>query len=73
LTSRKAPCLKTNLRELRKARGLALRDVEREVGVSLVTVMYAEQGRGVNLETALRLARFYGRTVEEIWQLPGEK
>ena len=51
------------LYRLRAARRWPLRRAAREAGVSVTTVMRAEQGRNVQPATAVRLAGAYGTTV----------
>ena len=51
------------LYRLRTARRWPLRRAAREAGVSVTTVMRAEQGRSVGLAQAMGLAGAYGTTV----------
>jgi transcriptional regulator with XRE-family HTH domain len=51
------------LYRLRAARRWSLRRAAREAGVSVTTVMRAEQGHSVQLGPAMRLAGAYGTTV----------
>jgi transcriptional regulator with XRE-family HTH domain len=51
------------LYRLRAARRWPLRRAAREAGVSVTTVMRAEQGRSVGLAQAIGLASAYGTTV----------
>ena len=46
-----------NIRELRKKRGMTLKDLGEKVGVTLQCISNYEQGvRGVDLETASKIA-----------------
>lgn len=66
---RPAGPLKNSLRDRRQKLRLSLRDVVDATGVCLTSVCYAERGADLMLSTAVRLAKFYGSTVDEIWGL----
>lgn len=56
------------IRELRKARGLTQADLAEVQGVSRNTINSIEVGRYVpSLPLALKLARFFGKSVEEVF------
>lgn len=59
------------LRELRAEVGLTLREVSAGLApirkLSQASIFDAERGGEVILSTAKALARFYGKTIEEIW------
>lgn len=58
------------LRELRKARGLSQEEVVRGVGTTRQTITSIEVGKyTASLPLALRLARYFGVTVEELFWL----
>ena len=58
------------LRELRKARGLSQEEVARGVGTTRQTITSIEVGKyTASLPLALRLARYFGVTVEAIFWL----
>lgn len=63
------------LRELRKARGLSQEEVARGVGTTRQTITSIEVGKyTASLPLALRLARYFGVTVEELfWLVEGVK
>ena len=63
------------LRELRKARGLPQEEVARGVGTTRQTITSIEVGKyTASLPLALRLARYFGVTVEELfWLVEGVK
>lgn len=63
------------LRELRKARGLSQEEVARAVGTTRQTITSIEVGKyTASLPLALRLARYFGVTVEELfWLVEGVK
>lgn len=48
-------------------RGLSLREAARLLGIKHVWLWEVEHGRRPSLEVALRIARFYGLTMEEAW------
>ncbi len=56
------------IREKRNALNLSLRDVGAATGVSANSLLLIEQGYGPTLKTALHLARFFGVSVEELWE-----
>lgn len=56
------------VRVARRRLGLTLKQVAPKVGVSLGTISQMELGDHCpSIQTALRLARFYGMTVEELF------
>lgn len=55
------------MRKKRQELGLTLRDVEKATKVNNVTILDAERGCGITLQNALRLARFFGVAVEDLW------
>lgn len=55
------------LRELRKKTGLTQREVGRRIGVCDATICLAERGHEIILSTAIKLARLYGSTIEDVW------
>ena len=63
------------LRELRKARGLSQEEVARAVGTTRQTITSIEVGNyTASLPLALRLAQYFGVTVEELfWLVEGVK
>jgi DNA-binding XRE family transcriptional regulator len=58
------------LRELREQLNLSIRDVAEAVGLSLSSYWEIEQGGDVCLTNALAIAKFFGVTVEAVWQSP---
>lgn len=63
------------LQELRKARGLSQEEVARAVGTTRQTITSIEVGKyTASLPLALRLARYFGVTVEALfWLVEGVK
>ena len=60
--------MKNTVRELRWEQGLSQAELARAVKVSRQTINSIETGRYVpSLPLALELARYFGRTVEEIF------
>ena len=55
------------LLELRNSLKLTLRDVGSHCGCSYMTICFVEQGRNLSLKTALNIAEFFGKSIEEIW------
>ncbi|RJL20836.1 helix-turn-helix transcriptional regulator [Bailinhaonella thermotolerans] len=57
-----------DVRELRTAAGLSQQALGERLGVSRQTINAIEQGRyDPSLPLAIRLARFFGRAVEEVF------
>lgn len=62
--------MKNRLRALRAERAWTQTDLGRRVGVSRQAISAIESGRYVpSLTLALKTARAFGRTIEEIYQL----
>ena len=61
--------LRCTVRERRKADGLTLQEVADGADVSLTTLARLEVGGQVTLSNALRVARWFGVPVEELWKL----
>jgi putative transcriptional regulator len=60
--------VRNDIRELRTARALSQGDLAGEVGVSRQTINAIETGRYTpSLPLAIQLARFFERTVEEVF------
>lgn len=62
--------LTCSMRARRNKLGLTLRDVGEAVGMSAAGLSVIEHGAETQMTTAIKLARFFGCKVEEIW---GEK
>ena len=59
------------IRELRSERSLSQAQLAEAVGVSRQTIISIEGGRYTpSLPLALALARYFGRTVEEVFDAP---
>lgn len=62
--------MKNRIKELRKAAGCRQEDLAAALGVSRQTVIAIENNKyNPSLELAMRLARFLGTTVEELFSL----
>lgn len=61
-----------DVRELRAGRELSQQALGGALGVSRQTINAIEQGRyDPSLPLAIRMARFFGRTVEEVFHVDG--
>lgn len=59
-----------DVRELRAAKGLSQQQLGQELGVSRQTINAIEQGRyAPSLPLAIRIARYFGRSVEEVFHV----
>lgn len=63
---------KTLLEQLRLQAGLGIREVAEYSNVSKATISRVENGKSPDITTALRLARFFETTVEELFKSHGE-
>jgi putative transcriptional regulator len=64
--------MKNVVRELRTELGLSQVELAAAMGVSRQTVVSIEKGRYLpSLPLAITLARFFGRTVEEVFDIDG--
>jgi putative transcriptional regulator len=65
--------VRSEVRELRGALGLSQQALGQALGVSRQTINAIEQGRyDPSLPLAIRMARFFGRTVEEVFHVDHE-
>lgn len=65
--------MRNDVRELRTVKGLSQQALGRALGVSRQTVNAIEQGRyDPSLPLAIRMARYFGRTVEEVFHVDDE-
>ncbi len=65
--ARRPSAFVARLRSLRLELGLTQDQVATGSGVNHATVVDAENGRDLYLTTALKLARFFGWSVEALW------
>jgi DNA-binding XRE family transcriptional regulator len=61
-----------NIKEKRETLGLSQRDVCRGTGLTVSTVCRVEQGIDLTLTRALKLAKFFGCSIHEIWKFLNE-
>lgn len=62
--------MRNDVRGLRTAKGISQEQLGREVGVSRQTINAVEKGRyAPSLPLAVHLARFFGRSVEEVFHV----
>ena len=65
--------MKNRLRELREERGLTQEELAKALGVTRQTIIAIEKGRyDPSLRLAFRIARFFGKAVEDIFIYEGE-
>ena len=55
------------IRELREALRMSIRDTAQAVGMSVSALWQIEMGGDLVLTTARKLAEFFGRTTDELW------
>ncbi|WP_115851881.1 helix-turn-helix transcriptional regulator [Thermasporomyces composti] len=66
--------MRNDVRELRVAKGLSQAELGEFLGVSRQTVNAIETGRySPSLPLAIKLARFFGRTVEEVFHVDDDQ
>jgi hypothetical protein len=66
-TNRHLGVLKCNLRAIRDALGLTIRDVANGTSLSVGTLAYTEMGQDICLTNARKVSKFFGKPIEEIW------
>lgn len=60
--------METKIRELRKANKISQAELADEMGVTRQTIISLEKGRyNVSLELAFKIARYFGKTIEEVF------
>lgn len=65
--------MQNEVRGLRAVRSMSQQSLGEALGVSRQTINAIEQGRyDPSLPLAIRLARYFGRTVEEIFHVDGK-
>ena len=65
--------MRNDVRELRGGQALSQQALGAALGVSRQTINAIEQGRyDPSLPLAISMARFFGRTVEEVFHVDGE-
>ena len=65
--------MNNNIRHLREARGLTQKDLSLQVGVSRQAINAIETGKyDPSIRLAFALARFFGKSVEELFQEEAE-
>jgi len=61
-------CMKTNIRELRKARKLSQEELAEAVGTTRQTITSIEVGKyTASLPLAYKIAHYFGLTIEEVF------
>jgi DNA-binding XRE family transcriptional regulator len=58
----------TSIRAMRESLRLSLRDVASAVGLAVNSYWKIEQGCEPTLSSAWRIAEFYGRRIDELWE-----
>ncbi len=66
--------MRTHIKELRQDRGISQAQLAEAMGVSRQTIISIENERYVaSLPLAYRIARYFGKTIEEVFDLTGEE
>lgn len=60
---------KCNIRPFRELLALSIRDVAIPCGLSPAGVYRIENGGAVTLKTARKIAKFFGKPIDEIWPI----
>ena len=64
--------MRNDLRDLRTAQGISQADLGTALGVSRQTVIAIERGKyDPSLPLAIKIARYFGLTVEEVFHVDG--
>lgn len=62
--------METKIQELRKANKISQAELADEMGVTRQTIISLEKGRyNASLELAFKIARYFGKTIEEVFIL----
>ena len=65
--------MKTRIRELRAARRISQEELARAVGTTRQTITSIETGKYIaSLPLAYRIAKYFGMTIEEVFDVSGE-
>ena len=60
--------METKIQELRKANKISQAELADEMGVTRQTIILLEKGRyNATLELAFKIARYFGKTIEEVF------
>lgn len=60
--------METKIQELRKANKISQAELADEMGVTRQIIISLEKGRyNVSLELAFKIARYFGKTIEEVF------
>lgn len=60
--------METKIQELRKANKIIQAELADEMGVTRQTIISLEKGRyNASLELAFKIARYFGKTIEEVF------
>ena len=66
--------MRTRIRELREEHGLTQEALAREVDVTRQTILFMEKGKyNPSLRLAYRIARVFGRPLEEVFSFEDEE
>lgn len=65
--------METKIQELRKANKISQAELADEMGVTRQTIISLEKGRyNASLELAFKIARYFGKTIEEVFIFEGD-
>ena len=65
--------MKTKIKELRKANKISQEELALAVGTTRQTITSSETGKdGASLPLAYRIAKYFGMTIEEVFDVSGE-
>ena len=60
--------METKIQELRKANKISQAELADKIGVTRQTIISLEKGRyNASLELAFKIARYFGKTIEEVF------
>lgn len=66
--------MRTHIRQLRQERGISQAQLAEAMGVSRQTIVSIENERYVaSLPLAYRIARYFGKSIEDVFDLSGEE
>ncbi|MGT2907960.1 helix-turn-helix transcriptional regulator [Streptococcus dentiloxodontae] len=66
--------MKTRIQEFRKARKVSQAELADEMGVTRQTIISLEKGRyNASLELAYKIAKYFGKTIEDVFLFESEE
>jgi len=65
--SARVPVLVCKVRDVRESLNLSLNETAKAIGMSVSGLHVIEHGADTQMTTAKKIAKFYGKTISELW------